>query len=47
MKFDVKHLWKTKKKWIIGITAGVTAVAVGCGGNRSGSGSMVYNLLHG
>ena len=31
MKFDVKHLWKTKKKWIIGITAGVTAVAVGCG----------------
>ena len=31
MKFDVKHLWKTKKKWIIGVTAGVTAVAIGCG----------------
>ena len=28
---DVKHLWKTKKKWIISITAGVTAVAIGCG----------------
>ena len=29
-KIDVKHLWNTKKKWIIGITAGVTAAAVGC-----------------
>ncbi|MBR4990067.1 MAG: HlyD family efflux transporter periplasmic adaptor subunit [Oscillospiraceae bacterium] len=31
MKPDVKHLWKTKKRWIIGITAGVAAAAVGCG----------------
>ena len=30
MKFDVKHLWKTRKKWIIGISAGVAAAAVGC-----------------
>ena len=30
MKIDVKHLWKTKKKWIIGMTAGVTAAAIGC-----------------
>ena len=30
MKIDVKHLWKTRKKWIIGITAGVAAAAVGC-----------------
>ena len=28
---DVKNLWKTKKKWIIAITAGVTAAVVGCG----------------
>ena len=31
MKPDLKHLWKTKKKWIIGITAGVAVAAVGCG----------------
>ena len=31
MKFDFKQFWKTKKKWIIGVTAGVTAAAVGCG----------------
>ena len=31
MKIDVKHLWKTKKKLIIGITAGVAAAAIGCG----------------
>lgn len=31
MKPDLKTLWKTKKKWIIGITAGVAAAAVGCG----------------
>ena len=31
MKPDVKHLWKTKKKWIIGITAGAAAAAIGCG----------------
>ena len=31
MKFDLKQFWKTKKKWIIGVTAGVTAAAVGCG----------------
>ena len=30
MKFDVKHLWRTRKKWIIGITTGVAAAAVGC-----------------
>ena len=30
MKIDGKHLWKTRKKWIIGITAGVAAAAVGC-----------------
>ena len=28
---DLKNLWKTKKKWILGITAGVAAAAVGCG----------------
>jgi len=31
MKIDVKHLWKTRKKLVIGIAAGVTAAAVGCG----------------
>ena len=31
MRIDVKGLWKTKKKMIIGITAGVAAAAVGCG----------------
>ena len=31
MKINVKDLWKTKKKWIIGVTAGVTAAAIGCG----------------
>ena len=31
MKIDVKHLWKKKKKMILGIAAGVTAAAVGCG----------------
>jgi len=31
MKINVKTFWKTKKKWIIGITAGVAAAAVGCG----------------
>ena len=30
MKIDGKLLWKTRKKWIIGITAGVAAAAVGC-----------------
>ena len=30
MKNNVKNLWKTKKKWIIGITAGVAAAAIGC-----------------
>ena len=30
MKIDVKTLWKTKKKWIIGVTAGVAAAAIGC-----------------
>ena len=31
MRFDVKNLWKSRKKWIIGITAGVAAAAIGCG----------------
>lgn len=31
MKIDVKHLWNTRKKMIIGITAGVTAAVIGCG----------------
>jgi len=31
MKIDVKRLLKTKKKWIIGITAGILAAAIGCG----------------
>ena len=31
MKIDVKHLWKTKKKLVLGIAAGVTAAAVGGG----------------
>jgi len=31
MKIDVKRLWKTKKKQLLGITAGVTAAAIGCG----------------
>ena len=30
MKFDVKHLWKTRKKWIIAITDCAAAAAVGC-----------------
>ena len=30
MKIDGKLLWKTRKKWIIGITAGVAAAVVGC-----------------
>jgi len=30
MRIDVKTLWKTKKKWIIGVTAGVAAAAIGC-----------------
>ena len=28
---DIKTLWKTRKKMIISITAGVTAAAIGCG----------------
>ena len=28
--FDGKRLFKTKKKWIIGITAGTVAAAIGC-----------------
>ena len=31
MKINMKSLWKTKKKWIIGVTIGVTAAAIGCG----------------
>ena len=30
MRIDGKLLWKTRKKWIIGITAGVAAAVVGC-----------------
>ena len=31
MKINMKNLWKTKKKWIIGVTIGVTVAAIGCG----------------
>ena len=30
MKPDVKHLWKSGKKYMIGITAAVAAAVVGC-----------------
>ena len=31
MKIDVKHLWKTRKKLVLGIVAGAAAAAMGCG----------------